>query len=235
MHNLQFHKALITEVIQESPTVRRFILTYEQPIHFKAGQFVILKFEGLNHQFDTRSYSIAGQIDPNSLELCVVFKADGAATPLLFEQTIGDTLLASLPEGRFVLPEEPIEKNLFFICTGTGVAPFRCMIRELLVERKHALPIHLFFGCRKKEDILYKTEFEKLAKTFPNFNYHPVLSRDQWGGLTGYVHPHYLKVLETTKDGLFYLCGWTEMLKQTRDNIKNLGYTRQDIKVEFYD
>jgi len=222
-------------VIQISPTVRRLILTYEQPVHFKAGQFVILKFEGLNHQFDTRSYSIAGQVDANSLELCVVFKADGAATPLLFGLQKGDLLLSSLPEGRFLLPVEPIEKTLFFICTGTGVAPFRCMIKELLEERKHNLPIYLFFGCRKKEDMLYKEEFETFAKIFPNFTYHPVLSREQWDGLSGYVHPHYLKVLETTREGLFYLCGWTEMLKQTRDNIKNLGYTRQDIKVEFYD
>lgn len=226
---------MISDVIQESPTVRRFVLTYEQLIQFKPGQFVILKFEGLNHQFDTRSYSIAGQVDAHSIELCVVYKEDGAATPLLFECKKGDMLLSSLPEGRFVLPDEPIDKNLFFICTGTGVAPFRCMIKELLHEKNHTKAIHLFFGCRNKEDLLYQAEFEMLEKTFPNFKYYPVLSRGEWEGLTGYVHPHYLKVLETTSNALFYLCGWTEMLKQTRDNIKNLGYTRQDIKVEFYD
>ncbi|MDI1235577.1 MAG: FAD-binding oxidoreductase [bacterium] len=235
MNNIQFYKVLITEVIEEAPSVKRFILKFEQEVAFKPGQFVILKFEGLQHQFDTRSYSIAGQINSNCLEICVVFKEDGAATPLLFEHKIGDTLLSSLPEGRFVLQEEPIQKNLFFICTGTGVAPFRCMIKELLLNRKHALPIHLFFGCRKMEDLLYRSEFEELAMEYPNFSYHPVLSREQWDGNTGYVHPHYLKMLETTKDALFYLCGWTEMLKETRDNIKNLGYTRQDIKVEFYD
>ncbi len=235
MNSIQFHKAKITNLIQETPNVKRFVLTFPFEISFKAGQFVMLKFEGLNHQFDTRSYSIAGQINASSIELCVVYKEDGAATPLLFNNKIGDELLSSSPEGRFVLPEEPINKNLFFICTGTGVAPFRCMIKELLLERNHKLPVRLFFGCRKREDLLYQSEFEQLQMDYPNFSYLPVLSRESWDGLTGYVHPHYQKVLETTADALFYLCGWTEMIKETRDNIKNLGYTRQDIKVEFYD
>jgi ferredoxin-NADP reductase len=235
LHDIQYHKVIITKIIQETPLVKRFILEYPFDVSFKPGQFVILKFEGLDHKFDTRSYSIAGQVSTNSLELCVVIIPEGAATPILFNCREGDTLLSSLPDGRFTLPDEPIEKNLFFICTGTGVAPFRCMVRELLEERGHTLPVKLFFGCRKEEDILYREEFEDLQKQYPNFSYYPVLSRQDWPGLTGYVHPYYLKELEIIDNGLFYLCGWTEMIKETRDNIKALGYTRQDIRVEFYD
>jgi ferredoxin-NADP reductase len=210
-------------------------LKYDHDITFQSGQFVILDFGHLDHQFSTRSYSIADYTTGPILELCIVLKSDGAATPLLFNMKIGDTLQASLPQGRFVLPEALPSKPICFICTGTGVAPFRAMVKELLLHKGFNQPIYLFFGCRTQADILYRDEFETLAGQFSNFKYIPVLSRESWEGARGYVHPYYLKVFKDQPDALFYLCGWTVMLKETRDNLKALGYTRADIKVEFYD
>lgn len=203
---------------------------------YQSGQFVIIDFTNLPHQYSTRSYSIADIYTGDTIELCVVLKDDGAATPILFNQKIGETLLVSNPQGRFVLPESIDEqKSIGFICTGTGVAPFRAMIKELLFSRSFKSPIHLFFGCRTEKDILYRSEFESLSREFPNFKYVPVLSRENWNGPKGYVHEHYKTVFESKPDALIYLCGWTEMIKQTRDNLKSYGYTRNEIKVEFYD
>ena len=235
MQNLEYHKVTIDDIIEINPLNRRFFLRYDHDVIFKSGQFVILDFDGLNHHFTTRSYSIADYTKGPVIELCVVLKKDGAATPLLFDSKPGDTLTASIPQGRFVLPDEPIEKPICFICTGTGVAPFRAMVKDLLLHRDFKGPIHLFFGCRTQADILYREEFEALAQTYPNFSYIPVLSRETWEGAMGYVHPHYLEVFRDKPDAMFYLCGWTAMLKETRDRLKDLGYTRADIKVEFYD
>ena len=74
---------------------------------------------------------------------------DVAGTKYLFnELTVGSELTLRGPQGVFVLPE-PIEKDLFFICTGTGIAPFRAMAHHIL---NHNIPhgdIYLIFGCRK--------------------------------------------------------------------------------------
>jgi NAD(P)H-flavin reductase len=235
LQHLDYHKVIIEDIREINPLNRRFFLKYEQDVVFQSGQFVIIDFIHLDHQFSTRSYSIADFTRGSVLELCVVLKKDGKGSPLLFENKPGDSLVASMPQGRFVLPEGPIEKPLCFICTGTGVAPFRAMIKDLLMHRGFTLPVHLFFGCRTQADILYREEFESLAREYPNFNYTPVLSRETWDGATGYVHPYYLKEFGHKPDALFYLCGWTVMLKETRDRLKELGYTRSDIKVEFYD
>jgi ferredoxin-NADP reductase len=229
------HTVTIEDIQDINPLNKRFFLRYDRDIIFQSGQFVILDFASLNHQFSTRSYSIADFTKGPLLELCVVLKENGAATPLLFNCKKGDQLQSSLPQGRFILPEGPIEKPLCFICTGTGVAPFRAMIKDLLLHRGFSQPVYLFFGCRTQQDILYREDFETLAAQFPNFRYVPVLSRESWDGATGYVHPHYLEIFNDKPDALFYLCGWTDMLKETRDNLKNMGYTRADIKVEFYD
>ena len=235
MHKLEFYTVKISDIIIETPIIKRFFLTFDSPIIFQAGQFIILKFEGLKHQFDTRSYSIADFTCSNILEICISLKDEGAATPILFEKKIVEELCSSLPQGRFVITEEAVLKPLFFICTGTGVAPFRSMIKELLLYKFFTKSINLYFGCRTREDILYFEEFKLLMKTYPNFKYFPILSREKWEGETGYVHPYYLKELENKPDALFYLCGWTTMLKETRDNLKAIGYERKDIKVEFYD
>lgn len=233
--NAEYHKAIVSDVQEINPGIKSIFLEFPHPVKFQSGQFVIIDFQNLNHQFSTRSYSIADFTWGNVLELCVVLKKDGAATPLLFDKKKGDELLVSNPQGRFVLPEELDEKILGFICTGTGVAPFRAMIKDLLLHRGHKGEIQLFFGCRTQADLLYYREFIELSNRFPNFKYTPVLSREHWEGAKGYVHPYYQKIFESKPPALIYLCGWTEMIKETRDKLKSFGYTRTEIKIEFYD
>ena len=148
---------------------------------------------------------------------------------------IGEQLKVSVPQGRFVLPDTISTESIGFICTGTGVAPFRAMIKDLLEFRKYTGNIYLFFGCRTQNDILYRDEFEELQNKFSNFRYTPVLSRENWNGANGYVHKHYEAIFQNKPNAMIYLCGWTNMLKETRDNLKSYGYTRSEIKLEFYD
>ncbi len=235
MNNLEFHTVKIVNIIEETPLVKRLFLAFDEEQIFQSGQFIILKFEGLQHQFDTRSYSIANFTNGNIIEICVSIKPNGAATPILFSKKIGDTLLSSLPQGRFVLHQEHLSKPHYFICTGTGIAPFRAMVKDLLQFQNFKQAIHLYFGCRTQADLLYYQEFLALEQQYANFKFYPVLSRENWAGNTGYVHPYYLENLKQKPEAIFYLCGWTAMLKETRENLKSIGYERKDIKVEFYD
>lgn len=235
MENREFHQAEISNIIEINPMVKRFFLKFSHDIIFQSGQFVIIDFGKLNHTYSTRSYSIADIRHGNTIELCVSLKQDGAATPLLFNSKVGDQLKVSIPQGRFVLPDVLETENIGFICTGTGVAPFRAMIKDLLEYRKYTGKVYLFFGCRTQIDILYREEFEELQNKYSNFHYTPVLSRESWSGANGYVHKHYEGIFKDKPNAIIYLCGWTNMIKETRDNLKTFGYTRSEIKVEFYD
>ena len=161
MTDIEYYTCRIVNIITETPYLKRFFIQYECKMPYLSGQFVIIEFGSLNHQFSTRSYSIADRSQGDTIELCVVLKENGAATPLLFDQNIGDTLKVSNPQGRFTLPEDcRNDIHYGFICTGTGVAPFRAMIKDLLEIRHISSPIYLYFGCRTQSDILYKEEFE---------------------------------------------------------------------------
>ena len=76
-----------------------------------------------------------------------------------------------------------------------------------------------------------------MKKSVEGLVYVPVLSREDWDGATGYVHKHYKKIIsdESLKDPIFYLCGWRDMILESRNNLKDLGYDTKKIICEIYD
>jgi CDP-4-dehydro-6-deoxyglucose reductase len=235
MESTSFLKAEIIRITCLNEYVKLFLLKPSEAFPYLSGQFIIIDFESINHTYSTRSYSISDWRNDHLIEICVVLKLEGAATPLLFSKKEGDLLKISIAQGRFVLPEPITENPICFICTGTGVAPFRTMIKDLLINKKFKSNIDLFFGGRNQADLLFKEEFETLSETYPNFHYYPSLSREKWDYLQGYVHEHYLTHYKHKPEALFYICGWTKMVKEARDHLKELGYTRKEIKIELYD
>ena len=227
----------IVKIIQEAPQVRRFILQAETPFQqlFSPGQFVVLQQDSEEQGVIQRSYSISSiEPDLQTIELCISKNPKGVFTPWLFEQEVGYWIVGSEPQGNFIF--QPTGNNIpyVFICTGTGVAPFRSMINEALKIK--GASVYLVFGNRSSEDILYHEDWKQLAQQNENFHYHPVLSRqEQSFAHNGYVHPVYTKILEKTDDAQIYVCGWKDMLVETRRNLKSMGFNRRQYHFEQYD
>lgn len=206
---------------------------------FKPGQFVTLDLpihEKMNKRW--RSYSIASAPDKsNVIELIIVLMEHGLGTNYLFHEVCeGSELTLRGPLGVFTLPDE-LTKDLFFICTGTGIAPFRSMLHYI---HDHNIPhknIYLIFGCRRCPDALYEDEMIALSNQLPNFHYIPTFSRESplTGRKTGYVHAVYEDLLKEQKpDADFYLCGWKNMIDDAKRKIVDLGYDRKSIHLELY-
>ncbi|MFN0015745.1 MAG: hypothetical protein ACKVU2_14470 [Saprospiraceae bacterium] len=126
---------------------------------------------------------------------------------------------------------------MVLICTGTGVAPFRSMLRDLMHTGRPHRNIHLIFGARTEVDILYRAELEELARMMPGFRYDVALSRQpDWGGYKGYVHQVYRsEYAQPRPDVVFYLCGWGNMIDEAVANLlMQMGYGRDQILYELY-
>lgn len=95
----------------------------------------------------------------------------------------------------------------------------------------------MIFGNRWEKDILYKKELEDLQLQKPEFKFIPVLSRSNegWKGKNGYVHAVYEELFADNRPANFYICGWSEMLKEARYRLKEMGYDKNYIKFESYD
>jgi ferredoxin-NADP reductase len=130
-------------------------------------------------------------------------------------------------------------RDTIFIATGTGIAPFRSMLRWLLAEesRHQGKQLSLVFGNRTEKDIYYHDEFLRLAAEHSNFHYQPTLSRGgtDWTGLRGYVQEHVPAIACGRTDMHAYICGLDKMVKANRELLKSLGWDRKSILYEKYD
>ncbi|RAJ03974.1 CDP-4-dehydro-6-deoxyglucose reductase [Chitinophaga skermanii] len=236
-----WYNGIVTKIINETPNTRRFWIQVPelQAFDFKPGQFVTLDLpihEKKNKRW--RSYSIASHPNGNNeIELVIVLLEGGAGTTYLFNEiTEGSTLILRGPLGLFTLPPE-MDRDLFLICTGTGIAPYRSMVKFLHENNIAHPPIHLVFGTRYEHDLLYAEEMRTLQNGMHNFTYHPTLSRDtnpNWWGHRGYVHDVYEQLLSDKRPAHFFLCGWKNMIDEAKQRIIAMGYDRKDIHLELY-
>jgi ferredoxin-NADP reductase len=240
---LTFYTSEIISIIDEAPNVKRFFFRIPElpKCDFIPGQFTMLDLPIVSKQ-TTRAYSIASPPSEtdNTFELVIVLKEGGLGTTYLFNETkVGDKLKASVPIGKFGKPRPAaFEKELCFICTGTGIAPFRSMLLDILNYRIPHKGITLISGSRLEQDILYRKEMEDLQEKLDNFKYIPVLSRESsasWKGEKGYVHPVYKELFKDKKEVQFYICGWKVMILEAVENLKQMGFEKADIKYELYD
>jgi CDP-4-dehydro-6-deoxyglucose reductase len=239
----EWKDAVVLKIIDETPSTKRFF--FEVPgadtFDFIPGQFVTLDLpihEKRNKRW--RSYSIASYPNgTNQFELVIVLLEGGLGTTYLFNNVkVGDTISFRGPQGVFVLPK-PLDKDLYLICTGTGVAPFRSMIHYIHQNKLPHQAIHLIFGCRKYTDCLYGHELKQLEQSEPGFYYHPSFSREseiREGTYQGYVHPVYQDLLAKggKENAQFFICGWKEMIDEARAKLADLGIPKDRIHFELY-
>lgn len=102
----------------------------------------------------------------------------GICSNYLSNQKVGSVVKVTGPSGkRFILPENPQDYNYLFFGTGTGVAPFRGMIMDLM-KLNSKNEIVLIFGSPYRTDILYGDYFKPLDEKIDNFHFLTSISRE---------------------------------------------------------
>lgn len=103
----------------------------------------------------------------------------GVCSNFLCDRKVGDKVRVSGPNGKkFVLPQDLNAADYIFCATGTGIAPFRGMLIDLL-EAPCTRQVVLLMGAPYATDLLYHDFFLSMAQKHPNFHYITALSRER--------------------------------------------------------
>jgi NAD(P)H-flavin reductase len=223
-----------------------FELLEPNVMEFLAGQYVSVK---VSEAGERRSYSICSSpAVQHGFQLLVDLEPQGVGAKFLQNLTFGDSINFLGPLGRFVLqddfsllpgklPETVLpEEAIVLIATGSGIAPFRSMVLELLQERKDTRPIILHWGMRHAEQLFWEDEFAELMEAFPNFKFHPVVSQPiaGWSLCSGRV-TDCLQVHAQPKNAGYYLCGNETMVQEVSQVLTTQGVQLENIHHEkFY-
>lgn len=203
-----------------SLTEHTFVLSLPKSrFKFVAGQHISLSIAG---DYQSREYSIYSAEEDENLEVLVKEVEGGYFSPKLKHLKVGDMVEVHGPFGKFGLDEKNKESHKhIFIASGTGIAPFRSIIKT-----NPALDYHLIHGVRYAEEGYGIEEYEADRFTL-------CTSRDKKGDFNGRL-TEYLKNTEFDKNTCFYLCGNSDMIFDSMEILNDKGFGRENITVEVY-
>ncbi|HSW89930.1 MAG TPA: FAD-binding oxidoreductase [Patescibacteria group bacterium] len=211
----------------------KFELLQPEHIEFVAGQYLLLNTPGA---LQKRQYSIASapRLD-HAFELLVEKIPNGVASGYLCGLKPGDEISFYAPAGEFVIADsvQVATTPINFVATGSGIAPLRAMILDLLRTRDSKRQIMLYWGMRFAQNLFWLDQLDELHDAFPNFSYHLVLSKatDEWKLCRGRV-TDCLTIHEIAKDAEYYLCGNSHMITDVMGVLAQKGVPAEHVHHE---
>jgi len=159
-------KEQVTWVHHWSDRTFSFKTTRSQSFKFHAGEFVMigLTVDGKNI---LRAYSVVSPPWNEELEFLSIKIQDGELTSQLQHIKVGDEVVIA-PKSTGTLRNDALLKGgeLWLLSTGTGLAPFMSLIRDLETLETWS-KIHIVHSVRDSEDLAYYEDLSTAFKDHP--------------------------------------------------------------------
>jgi ferredoxin-NADP reductase len=179
-----------------------------------------------------RSYSIASAPEDHDLALTVERVPDGEVSPYLVEELrAGDVFELRGPIGGYFTWEAADGGPLLLLAGGSGVVPFRSMLRHRAAAGSDAA-VTLVVSVRRAEDLIYRAELEELAAG--EVRLVRTLTRGAppgWQEPTGRVSRELLAPL-VEPGAKAFVCGPTGFVEAVADLLVDLGLDPARVKTE---
>ena len=148
----------VTAVRHWTDALFSFRVTRPASLRFRSGEFVMIGLPGDNGKPILRAYSIASPAWDDELEFYSIKVPDGPLTSRLQNIRVGDEIiLRPKPVGTLVLDALLPGKRLWFLATGTGLAPFASLMREPESYERFEQVI-MMHTCRTADELAYGRE-----------------------------------------------------------------------------
>jgi ferredoxin-NADP reductase len=201
----------------------------------RAGQHVDVRLTAEDGYQAQRSYSIASAPEDSQLVLTVERLEDGEVSPYLTDELRpGDELELRGPIGGYFAWESLQGGPLLMVAAGSGVVPFRAMLRHWAAGRRE-VAARLLYSSRTLEDVIYREALERVAQEGADVQL--TLTRHwptDWQGHPGRVDRSLLAGVAwpPQRQPLVYVCGPTAFVEVVAEALVEAGHEPGRIKTE---
>lgn len=215
----------IEDIVDETPTIKTFVLRPKKSIEFATGQFIEMTVPGLGEAPFTPSSSptVKEQMD-------VTIMGVGTVTSKLRQMKNGDTVGLRGPYGKGYPLDDFKGKEIFIVGGGVGLAPLRSLLYALFDRIDDFEKIYLRYGARTPGDILYKNllpEWEKKDQVDVVLTVDT--GGDGWDGNVGVVTTILEEIPVHLNNSVAIVCGPPIMMKFTTFKLLEQGFAHKDI------
>jgi ferredoxin-NADP reductase len=228
----------VTDVHDETPTVRSFTLAVPGWLRHRPGQHVDLRLTAEDGYSVERSYSIASEPERSGqIDITVERIPDGEVSTFMHDVLVpGDRLEVRGPIGGYFVWDSGLGGPLLLVAGGSGVVPLMAMIRH----RQRAgstTPTRLLFSSRHLEEVIYRDELDRLAAEENGLGVVHTLTRSQPAGWSGYARRIDDRMLAEVLEPLgiasrVYICGPTALVETAANALVRLGLPPDRVRTE---
>lgn len=221
--------AVITNVIEETKNIKRFIMQYEdKALHdsFKfTGQFFEITVFGVGEIAISIPFSPS---EKNSFEFCI--KKVGKVTDAIHKMKIGDKVGLRGPFGKGFPYEEFKGRDVIIIGSGVGMAPVRTMILSIIENREDFGRVVIIGSALSYEDLIYKDDLIAWGKG-QDVRVLYALSKptDKVNAHVGYINDLLPDLNLNWKNTSAIICASPRRIKATAKDLLTLGMKGADI------
>lgn len=151
----------VTSVRHWSDSLFSFRVTRPASLRFRSGEFVMIGLPGENGKPILRAYSIASPNWDEELEFYSIKVPTPLTSKLQLIQPGDEIILRPKPVGTLVLDALLPGKRMWFLATGTGLAPFASLMRDPETYERYEQVI-MMHTCRTAEELTYGRDVENL-------------------------------------------------------------------------
>lgn len=234
-----FFEERVLSVRHWTDTLMSFTTTRDPGLRFRNGEFAMIGLM-VNGRPLLRAYSMASANWEETLEFFSIKVPDGPLTSRLQHIAVGDTILVGRkPTGTLVLDYLLPGKRLYFLATGTGLAPFLSLMKDPDAYERFETVV-VTHGVRTVAELAYQ---ERILAELPRhevlgdligdkLRYYPTVTREPYerqGRLPDLIRSGQmarelgLPPLNPAEDRVM-ICGGPDMLVDCRNLLEGLGF-----------
>jgi len=224
-------KAKIENVIPETPNIKTFVFKPEEPMHFKAGQFIQLTVPGVGEAPFTPSSS---PYEKEKLEVTIM--EAGTVTSALHSLVSGDVIGIRGPYGKEYSLFDFQDKEILIVGGGVGLAPLRSLFLALVHNVERYKKILFCCGAKTPADIVYKNavlkDWQNLYPERIHFRITVDKGNEDWKGKVGlvtYTLDNLSEEIENIEKSVAVVCGPPIMMKFVTLKLIDVGYKLANI------